>query len=202
MLKVLMIFGSPRQKGNSQKILEYILKGITSTQGDVEVQRIFLGTLDISPCIACDRCQRQLGCVLKDDMQPLYNLFNETDLVIVASPIYFNSISAQLKGMVDRCQAIWTSKYVHQKSIINRQKYRLGVFVATAGNPEKSAEFEPSIRVMDLFLKSINTHYYKNLFVDNIDKEPVVTRPEILNQGYQLGVDMIKKFIKESSKNV
>ncbi len=202
MLKVLSVLGSPRQNGNCQKLIEYILKGISSIQGDIEIQKILLGKKNIHPCIACDGCQRKLGCVLKDDMQPLYPAFDQADLVIIASPIYFNSVSTQLKGMIDRCQAIWASKYIHKKSIINRDKQRLGIFVATAGNPKGIAEFEPSIRVMDLFFKAINTHYHKNLFVADIDKAPVTSQPENLEQSYQLGIEMVTTLLKEGSNNV
>lgn len=200
MIQVLTILGSPRQKGNTHAIMEQILKGITSIQGDIEVKEISLDKTKILPCIACDGCQRKLGCVLDDQMNELYVMFDQADIVLAGSPIYFNAISAQLKAMIDRCQAIWSSKYILKTSLIDRDKFRLGLFVATAGNPEGIAEFMPSERIMDLFFKAINTEYYHNFFITNTDKEPVISRPEIFNQAEQLGRQMITDWIKEASK--
>ncbi|AZR73665.1 hypothetical protein BBF96_09870 [Anoxybacter fermentans] len=197
MIKTLALIGSPRKNGNSKKIVNQILKGIKSIKRDIEIHEIFLAKQNIQPCIACEGCHQRPGCIIRDDMQKLYPKFNQADLIIVASPVYFNSVSAQLKGMIDRCQAIWASKYILQNSIIDRKKYRLGIFVATAGNPEGIIEFEPSIRVIDIFFKSINTRYYKNFFVANTDKKPVAFRPEILKQAYQLGIEMVTEFLKE-----
>ncbi len=194
MRKVLAILGSPREKGNSQALMEQILKGISSTKGDLEIERISLGKQHIQPCIACNGCQRQPGCVIKDDMNRLYSAFDQADLVVIASPIYFNSVSAQLKSLIDRCQAIWASKYVLKSPLIDRNKLRLGVFIATAGNPDGIAEFEPSKRVIDLFFKAINTYYYQDLFVTDIDNSPVTSRPEVLKQAFQMGKELENQF--------
>lgn len=202
MLKVLTILGSPREKGNSKQLAEYIINGILSTEGDVEVQTIAVCKEKIQPCIACDGCHRKPGCVIQDDMQNLYQAFDHADLVVVASPVYFNAVSAQLKALIDRCQAIWASKYILHNPIIDRNKQRIGVFVATAGNPDALAEFAPSDRIMDLFFKAINTKYVASLFISNTDQEPVHSRPEILNQAFAVGVQMMVEFRKESTKEV
>lgn len=190
MFKVLAIMGSPREMGNSKIIVEQILKGIRSETGDVEITRISLRNVQIHPCIACDGCHHKAGCIIKDDMQKLYPAFDQADLVIVASPIYFNSVSAQLKSLIDRCQAIWASKYILKKPMIDRDKYRLGVFIATAGTPEDIAEFEPSKRVMDLFFKAINTTYSHNFLISNTDSSPVNSRDEVLKDAHQLGIEL------------
>lgn len=197
MTQVLAIYGSPRQKSNSSQLVESILRGIRSIQGDVAIQHVFLREMEIKHCTACDGCHRKAGCVIRDDMQELYPAFDRADLVIVASPIYFNSVSALLKSMVDRCQAIWASKYVLKTPLIDRNKRRLGVFVAAAGNPAEFAEFTPAERVMELFFKAINTAYFDHLFVDHTDREPVSARPEILASAFHLGVNLLSAYRKE-----
>lgn len=196
MTQVLAIYGSPRQKSNSNHLVEYILHGIRSIQGDVEIQHIYLREKEIQHCIACDGCHRKPGCVIKDEMQELYPAFDRADLVIVASPIYFNSVSALLKSMIDRCQAIWASKYILKAPIIDRSKRRLGVFVAAAGNPAEFAEFSPAERVIDLFFKAINTEYFAHLFADHTDAQPVTSRPELLEEAFQLGVNFLSAYRK------
>lgn len=197
MLNTLAIFGSPRKGSNSKRIVEEILEGIKSVQGDVNIDKIFPAKEDINPCIACDGCHRNLGCVIEDDMQELYSKFDQADIVLVASPIYFNAVSAQLKGLIDRCQAIWASKYVHKDPIIDRDKKRLGVFVAAAGNPAGIAQFKPSQQIMELFFKSINTDYYRDILFTNSDENPIAERPETLEKAHQLGVKLGRDMIKE-----
>lgn len=198
--RVLIIHGSPRIHSNSTLLTEHILQGITSIQGDVEVETISLREKHIQPCLACDGCQRKLGCVIKDDMQELYTSFDSADLLLVASPVYFNSVSAQLKALIDRTQAIWASKYVLHQPLINREKKRLGVFIATAGNPEGVAEFTPSARVMELFFKAVNTVYHGNFFVTNTDKAPVQSRPELLSKASELGIQLVQEYLKANQK--
>lgn len=194
MIRVLVIFGSPRQHSNSEPIIRHILQGITSVDGDIATEIITLREKRISPCLACDGCYRQPGCVQKDDMHEIYTKLDLTDLLIVSSPIYFNSVSAQLKALIDRTQAIWASKYILKKPLIDREKTRVGVFVATAGNPDDLAEFTPATKVMELFFKAVNTQYFQNLFIANTDKEPVINRPEVLTQAYELGKKMLTEY--------
>ena len=188
-------------QSNSQSIAETVLQGIVAKKAEIEIERVYLANQKVQPCIACDACQRQSGCVILDDMARLYSAFDQADLVVVASPIYFNSLNAQLKSLIDRCQAIWASKYVLKTSMIDRKKYRLGVFIATAGTPEEIAEFEPAQRVIDIFFKSINTHYFRDLLIPNIDSSPVSARPELLDVAYHLGQEMFTKYLKEVSND-
>ena len=196
MVNVLAISGSPRPNSNSESIVQHILKGVISLDGDAKIEVISTRGKDIRPCVACDSCQKKVGCVLKDDMQTMYAKFDQADLLIVASPIYFNSVTAQLKALIDRTQAIWASKYILHQPLIDREKKRLGVFVATAGNPTGIAEFTPAAKVMELFFKAVNTQYFENFYVANIDKEPVETRLDVLTQAYQLGRQLLTEYLK------
>lgn len=197
MTQILAIYGSPRSRSNTHQLVESILRGIQSIEGDIEIQNIYLREKTIQHCIACDGCHRKPGCTIQDDMQELYPAFDRADLVIVASPIYFNSVSALLKCMIDRCQAIWASKYVLQTPIIDRNKRRLGLFVATAGNPAEYAEFTPAERVIDLFFKAINTQYFDHLWIDHTDAHPVSSRPDVLEEAFALGVHFLSAYRKE-----
>lgn len=201
MTKVLTILGSPRKESNGLFLIKEILNGIKSLRGDCEIDEIFVSQAKIGACIACEGCYHTPGCVIIDDMIKIYPKFDRADIVLVASPIYFNSISAQLKALIDRCQAIWASKYILNEPIIDRYKYRLGVFIATAGSKQEFAEFEPAKRIMELFFKAINTQYYQNLLVANTDDSPVTIRPKLLKEAYNLGVQLIK-CINSHSKDI
>lgn len=110
---VLGVLGSPRKGGNTDLLLDAALEG--AKEGGAEVRKIVLSTLDIHPCAACGGCADGGGCVIADDMVPLYSLIDEADVIIVASPVYFDGVSAQTKAFIDRGQLFWVRKYVQKR---------------------------------------------------------------------------------------
>jgi multimeric flavodoxin WrbA len=104
--EVLVILGSPRKKGNSAALAAQISQGAKSAGADVE--NIFLQDLKISPCRSCYTCQKHdsKGCAIKDDMQTIYPKLIKADAWVIASPVYWFSMSAQTKIFMDRCFAL------------------------------------------------------------------------------------------------
>ncbi|TET62563.1 flavodoxin family protein, partial [Candidatus Aerophobetes bacterium] len=101
-MKVLGLFGSPRRGGNTDLLLEEMLKGAESRGAKIE--RIFLSDLDISDCRECRSCEATGNCVVRDKMQEIYSKLMEADYIVLASPIFFYGVTAQVKRMIDRCQ--------------------------------------------------------------------------------------------------
>lgn len=195
MIKVLAIMGSPRRGKNNDTLLDCILKGLSAP--DVSIEKHYADELNVNPCKACAGCERKIGCVLEDDMQVLYEKFNTADIIILASPLYFNSISAQLKAVIDRCQAIWSSKYILNQSIINKSKKRIGYFICTAGAPENADLFNAAIPVIDMFFKSVNAEYLGNLLIADVDKHPAYQSKELLERAYHIGIGLREKIDKQ-----
>ena len=104
--KVLVLLGSPRRKGNSAALAEAIARGAKAAGAEVET--LYLHGLAIAPCKACMACQkpRSKGCSIDDDMQPIYRKMLEADAWVLASPVYWFTLSAQLKLWMDRCFAL------------------------------------------------------------------------------------------------
>lgn len=201
-MKVLAILGSPIRKRNSETLVNKVIESVkdhVSKDVSLEVDVVSVQSLKVSPCVACDRCTRIKGCVFQDDMIYLYKAFNESDIILFASPLYFNSVSAQAKAIIDRCQAIFSSKYVLKDPMIDRDRKRLGLFISTAGvdmndDPEL---FKGTLPVMDLFFRSINTEYLGNLFVGNVDRVKVMDNPEALDSAKEWGLVLAEKFEAE-----
>jgi multimeric flavodoxin WrbA len=103
--KVIILLGSPRKKGNSAVLADKIAKGAKS-QGAV-VETIYLHELNIAPCKACYACQKpnSKGCSIDDDMQKIYKSMLEAEAWVIASPVYWFTMSAQTKLWMDRCLA-------------------------------------------------------------------------------------------------
>lgn len=105
--KVLIIAASPRRNGGSAALARKIAQGVRSSGAGVET--VFLQSLDVSWCKACEKCHRKgaPGCATDDDMTALYPKIREADAFVFASPIYFFTMSAQLKTFIDRCYAVY-----------------------------------------------------------------------------------------------
>ena len=114
-VKALAIMGSPRIKMNTDRVIEKIIQGLK--QEEVFVEKIELAKRKIEPCTACGYCESTGLCIIRDDMTDLYKQFDESDIIIVGSPLYFNSVTGITKIMIDRCQAFWRSKYILQKLV-------------------------------------------------------------------------------------
>jgi multimeric flavodoxin WrbA len=108
--KLLILLGSPRKRGNSTLLAAEAAKAAKAAGASVET--VFLQGLSIKACTACDACQRKpgSGCVLRDDMQKLYPKLKAADALLLASPIYWANMSAQMKTFMDRCYALATPK--------------------------------------------------------------------------------------------
>lgn len=104
--KVLILSGSPRKGGNSDILCDEFLRG--AQEAGNEAEKIRVAALKIHPCSACYYCRDHGGqCVHKDDMAELLQKMIDADVIVLSSPVYFYSIDAQLKTVIDRTLARW-----------------------------------------------------------------------------------------------
>lgn len=99
-MKILGILGSPRPNGNTAALLRSVLEG-AAAQG-AHTATISANKLSVRACQVCDACKRTGCCILKDDMQEIYDKINAADAIIFASPNYMGGIAANLKPVLDR----------------------------------------------------------------------------------------------------
>lgn len=105
--KVLILSGSPRKGGNSDALCDQFLRG--ALEAGHKVEKIRVAEKKIGYCTACYYCQQSGGvCAKKDDMAELLQKIIDADVLVLASPVYFYSIDAQLKTVIDRTVARWT----------------------------------------------------------------------------------------------
>ena len=104
--KILELISSPRKNGNSTLLAHAIADGARS--GGARVEKVNLHRLNIRPCTACDKCHvaDDRFCVIRDDMRRLYGKIVAAEGIIYASPVYWFSVSAQMKLFMDRCYAL------------------------------------------------------------------------------------------------
>lgn len=105
MKKIMILNGSPRKKGKTASLVQAFIEGAESSGN--EVRELYIDGMDISSCKACEACSRNGGyCPQKDDMEQINDAYLWADVVVFASPMYWGTISGQLKTAVDRLYAI------------------------------------------------------------------------------------------------
>jgi len=104
--KIIIVESSPRKNGNSTLLAREVASGARSM--GAEVDTIHLHGMNIGPCIACDACQESLkkDCVIDDDMKTIYPRLRAADVIVWATPIYWFTVSGQIKLFMDRCYAL------------------------------------------------------------------------------------------------
>ena len=166
-IEVLIINASPRKNKNCFFISNIISSKLKERNISYEVFNIY--DMNIEYCNACGFCEKTGYCRIKDEMTPMYEIFNKSKGTIVVSPVYFDSVTAKLKTLVDRTQAFYASKYILKKPSIDRSKKRIGMYIAVGGSNSYDTQFKGGQIVMDFFFKSINTKLMYNLYLNNTD---------------------------------
>ena len=184
MKKVLALMGSPRSNGNTAQALEAFVKGIRSS--DIEVEVIEIKDLEIGDCIDCRHCFRTGECLLDDDMQMIYEKFNQVDGVLVAAPTYYNTINGMTKSLIDRTQRYYGIKYGYgREKVYIRNK--IGYVLSVGGADYTDYQFTGTNLAMDHFFKSINAKKIGAYYISETDKMDTKDKVEILEELELLG---------------
>lgn len=192
-MKVLGISGSPRQNGNTELLLKEFLRGAADAGAETELLQVKKVRFD--PCISCNRCFKTGRCEVEDAFQPIYDKLMEADHVVLASPIYFMTVSAWAKTLIDRCQCYWAKKYVLKDPVPEYRGglKRKGVFISACGSSVKQA-FDGAVFTMKFFFDAIGVTHHRNLLYHNVDEMGAIKKhPAALREAYEAGREIVEK---------
>ena len=182
-MRILGIMGSPRLGGNTDLLLDAALDGARSA--GAEVEKIVVDKLNISPCREHYGCLEDGNCIIRDDMDALYPKLLDADGIVVASPMFFYGITAQLKALIDRGQALWARKHVLKQSWPGAG--RKGAFIAV-GATRGETLFDGSKATVKYFFKTIGVEYAEELLIRGVDqKGDIQKHPSALKDAFELG---------------
>jgi multimeric flavodoxin WrbA len=188
MKNILILKGSPREKGNSATLAERAAAG--ARQAGAQVESVYLHGLDIRPCDACDQCRETNMCVIQDDMNLIYPKLDAADAILLVSPVYWFTYSAQLKLCIDRWYGFQGNRW---KEVSHKQ---FGIILTygdtdldTSGGINAIHTFETMCR----FLKSEIAGIVHGSLSDVGDAEK---HPELLQQAYDLGKLLASEKVK------
>lgn len=190
-LNVLVLHGSPRRGGNTDILAEVMLRQAQAR--DVKVVHIFASGMKVKPCTGCAGCEREGRCVLDDQMARVYPLLEQSHRILVATPVYFYGVTAQLKLIIDRCQAIWSRKYVLGNPLPTHLDglERRGYLVAVAGSSGRRV-FEGVLLTVGIFLDALNVRFKDSLLVRGVDRKAAVyDHPHEIQRAEAMGEEIM-----------
>lgn len=183
---LLGIMGSPRIRGNTDLLLDQALKGAQSM--GAEAEKIIPDRLKITPCKELYACLKDGDCALRDDMTGIYPKILAADAVIIATPIFFYTVSAQLMAFISRCQAFWSRKYVLKNLDIPVKR---GAFIGV-GATKGDRLFEGPKLTIKYFFQAINAELKEELLIRSVDKKgEIKDHPEHLTAAFELGKRLV-----------
>lgn len=176
-MRVLIISSSPRKGGNSDVLCDQFAKG--AAEAGHEVEKVNLREKTLSPCLACYACMENHVCSIRDDMTEIFPKLVATDIIVLASPVYFYSVCSQMKILIDRC-------LVNHKAIANKQFY----FIITAADPQHAAGNE-TLAAFRGFLRCLPDAKEAGVIygTGTWDKGDVYQHPAY-SQAYEMGLQL------------
>jgi len=165
-MRVVGLQGSPRRKGNTSHLLTLCMN--EAEKAGALVHTVEVGKHQISPCKEFLLCERKGYCPIDDDMASIYAMLRSADVVLMASPVFFYNLSAQLKALIDRCQVFWGRKY-RLKLKDPGAAMRRGAMLSVAATHGKDL-FTAADLTARYFFDALDAVYEGNLVYRGIEK--------------------------------
>ena len=174
---------SPRKGGNTDILLDAALNA--ALERGAEIEKIVVNDLTFAPCQACDDVRDDGRCNIEDDFQEIYDAILKADAVIIASPVYFGTVTAQLKMLIDRFQCHWRAKYIVKT--IEKTFMKQGGFICIQAS-SRSDFFDNARSIMKNFFATVGIEYCREVFCTSIEKKgSVKDRPNCMEKAVVMG---------------
>jgi len=192
-MNVCGIIGSPKKNGNVDLLVSQVLRG-ASSQG-AETHKIYLDDMHVRPCQSCEVDPYPKYCLFDDDMKEIYALLDSCDAVVLGSPVYFDTVSAQTKLMIDRCNCLMPyvkrpdGTFGFERRMKKRKK---GVLIAVAGSDQEFNTIQTTVKG---FFNWTNTELVETILYPNKSSElgSVKNNSEKMKEAFEIGVRIAKQ---------
>jgi multimeric flavodoxin WrbA len=175
-MNILILSGSPRKGGNTELLVDAFAKGAAKHH---HVEIVSVRDVKVNPCLGCNACFKNGICAQKDDMAAIYKKMGQTDMLVIASPVYFYGISAQLKAIIDRFHnPIRDSFHIKKMALL---------LVGAATLPEL---FDAILTEYNLCLKFFKLEDAGKILVRGVKDKGDVKGTRFIEDAYQLGASI------------
>jgi multimeric flavodoxin WrbA len=195
-IRITGIVGSPRLKKNTDALVEQALEGCRSEGALVET--IYLNKLEIKPCQA-HKVQDGKGCIMRDGMDTVYEIFEAADGLVLGTPVYYNSVSSQMKLMIDRSYCLAKAISLgpgKRKYVTTVEKRKKGIVISVGGSGTNPDCVLP---IFDIWSNEINLEIIDTLCVSEgqLGKLPLESE-KTLATAFEKGQNLVKRLLENS----
>ncbi len=183
--KAVIVLGSPRENGNSATLARETAGGIRTAGSECET--FFLHKMDIKPCDACDSCRKNIEtpCKIDDDMQIIYPKLRQADVLVIAGPVYFATVSAQTKLFMDRCYALSGP----EESALKGK--RIGTILTYEDPDPFSSGAVNALRTFQDVYKYVGAAIIGNVYGSALKPGEIKKNSDVMNKAFELGKNLV-----------
>jgi len=185
---VLGLQGSPRLKGNTSILLSAFMD--EAERLGAHVHRLHASRVKVAPCMECGNCEEKGFCAIDDEMQHIFPMLRQADIIVMATPIFFYGPTAQLKSLIDRTQTLWARKYVH-KLVDPGRKWRRGLLFSVGATKGQNL-FDGVELTAKYFFDAVGASFDGSLLYRKIEKAGEITNHSTALEDARA---MAKKFV-------
>jgi len=181
---ILILKGSPREKGNSSTLADQVAAGAAASGAQVE--SFVLQNINIQPCNACDACHEtgDMQCVIEDDMQILYPKLRNADAIVIASPIYWFTMSAQTKLCIDRWYALEGPR---GNALAGKQ---IGIVLTYGDSNQFTSGAINAMRAFEDMFRYIKAEIVGMVYGTAMNAGDAQKQPDLMERAYKLGQEL------------
>ena len=197
--QIIAIYGSPRRNGNSATLLKQAVAG--ARQEGAHVEEVFLRDFKISPCLEIYNCIKTGECAIRDDFPEILAKLEASKGIMLASPIFFYTVSAHTKIFMDRCQSLWVRKYWIEKQIFGKTpETRKGLFISV-GATEGKKLFDGAILTVKYFFDVLDAGLWRTVLCRGVDRKGEIEKKEdYLTEAFQAGMDLARVLLEKNDQ--
>ncbi len=183
--EIIAIYGSPRKNGNTATLLKESVAG--AREAGAQVEEVFLRDLKMSPCLEIYGCKKEGKCVIQDDFGDVRDRLLEAKGLMLASPVFFYTVSAHTKILMDRCQSLWVKKNWVENGPHRPATLRKGMFIGVGATRGKKL-FDGILLTIRYFFEVLDMSLDKTLLYRGLDAEKdAMAHPEYLSEARSAG---------------
>ena len=177
-MKILALNGSARKRGNTDILIERILKGCKKK--GYKTEKLYLYDYEILPCIDCRDCKKSnYVCTLNDGMKKIYPKMEKADLIIFGTPNYWNGPSAKMKLLIDRMRPFVSSRKLEGKK---------WVIVSPSAEGPKSCKL--LVEMLRLSFDYLGMKYAGKVLIKAYEKGEIKKNQKALKKAYHWGISL------------
>jgi len=200
MVEIIAIYGSPRRDGNSAALMKQAVAGARAEGAQVE--EVFLRDYKISPCLEIYNCIKTGECAIRDDFPKILEKLEASKGIMLASPIFFYTVSAHTKTFMDRCQSLWVRKYWIEKQEFGKTpEIRKGLFISV-GATEGKKLFDGALLTVKYFFDVLDAGLWRTVLCRGVDRKGEIDRrEECLQEAFMAGRELAAALREDAAKS-